>query len=120
LVVALTPPSWPPGALVVSMSTTDEPPVCGCGVAGGVGVKDGVPEPEGEFVRVPEPDDVAGGEPVCVPVCEPDEPLLGVGVCEPVIVLEPEGEFVRVPEPDGELDRVLVADGVCENVGVGV
>jgi len=93
---------------VPSASTCGAPESCVTGASLGVcvGVENGV--------------GVAGGEPVCVPVCEPDEPPLGVGVCEPVTVPEPEGEFVRVPEPDGEPDRVFVADGVGERDGVEV
>ena len=81
-----TPESTPPGALVVSASTTVEPSVCGpgvlelvgvnvddgvaVGVKDGVGDTDGVPEREGDCDGVPErvPDGVGDCDGVCVDV----------------------------------------------------
>ena len=53
-----TPESTPPGALVVSMSTTDEPTTCGAAV----GIADGVPVRDTVEVRVPVSDAVGERE----------------------------------------------------------
>jgi len=58
----LTPDKTPPGALVVSTSTTVDPSVCGGGVTDGDGVKEGVPDLDGEPDGVPDGD----GVPDCV------------------------------------------------------
>jgi hypothetical protein len=88
LAVFETPERTPPGAVVVSTSTTVELPTCGCCVASGVGVKDGVGDDDGEFDLVPEPDGeldlvpdtLIVGERDGVGVLLVDEPVLGVGV----------------------------------------
>jgi len=78
--VADTPLSTPPGALVVSTSTTVEPSTCG-------GCGDTVPDTVG--VTDPVPDGVS----VCEGVCDSDEPC--DGVCDGV------AEFDGVCDGDG-------------------
>jgi len=129
--VADTPLSTPPGALVVSTSTTVEPSTCGCGVAGAVGVIDVVPELDGvidavgegerEPVGVPLGDGDTGS--VGVPVRVPDAVALDVGValadgvCVPVLDrgAPPLAVFDKVAGGEGVPDVVAVADGVMDD-----
>ena len=93
LAVAVTPAAarMPPGAVVVSTSTTVELSICGCGVESGVGVKEGVGEADGEFDLVPDPEGVFD----IVPELLGDRENVGVGVW---LVVAPE---LGVCVPDG-------------------
>jgi hypothetical protein len=98
LAVFETPERTPPGAVVVSTSTTVELSTCGCCVASGVGVKDSVG------------DDERDGE--TVPLGEGDAGI--VGVTDGVTVKD----FDAVPVPDAAAPVLGVCVGVYDGDGV--
>ena len=117
---ALTPERSPPGALVVSTSTTDEPSVCG----GGVLVALGVLLRDVDRVGVPDTVDDRDGVGIGVSAADGDAETLSErdapadGVC--VSVIGGVCVCVGVGPAEGVIDRDidLVFDGVGEGDGV--
>jgi hypothetical protein len=107
MVPLVAPRIWPPGAPVVSTSTTVEPGIWGAAEAEAVGEPEGVGEPDRELEGVGKPEGELEG------VREPDGELVLVPLPEVVPV------NVGVGVPDAGAPAEGVPEGVAELLGVG-